>query len=356
MNNRALRLRLSLGVVAALVAVGLSVISVWADATPTPPSGGTIPIPPTATSTPGQTIPAATPTATSAAPAATPTTTPPPAATATSVATSTAIATATATATAAAAPGVPHDNRYFSQTGFRIDNDTIWDYFNRRGGVNTFGYPTSRTFTLQGFAVQFFQRRIVQLGPNGQARLLNTLDPGIMPYSSFNGAQMPSYDSALVTTAPSPTDAAATLAWVQAHAPDSWQGLPVNFYQTFVNTVTAPVAFPTGGDPSLLPGFNLEMWGIPTSNPQFDPNNRNFVYLRFQRGIMHFDAGCTCTQGILLADYLKAIMTGQNLPADLNQEAQGSAFYLQYDPNAPNWVHNPSLLPNTNLTNAFTQE
>jgi N-acetylneuraminic acid mutarotase len=251
---------------------------------------------------------------------------------------------------------IPHDNRYFPQTGFRIDNDVIWDYFNRRGGVNTFGYPVSRTFLFQGFQVQFFQRRIVQLGPDGHARLLNVLDPGLLPYTSFNFATVPAFDPALVATAPAPTNAPAVLAWVQAHAPDRFNGMPVNFYQTFQNTVPFSVAFPNGGNSSLLAGIDLEMWGIPTSAPMPDPHNHDFVYLRFQRGIMMFDTRCACTQGMLLADYLKSILAGQNLPADLAQEAQNSPFSKQYDPGQPNWVHTPSLLPNTDLTNAFTPE
>ena len=87
-----------------------------------------------------------------------------------------------------------------------------------------------------------------------------------------------------------------------------------------------------------------------------DPHNHDFVYLRFQRGIMMFDARCACTQGMLLADYLKSILTGQNLPADLDQEAKDSPFYQQYDPSAPNWVHDPRVLPDTDLSNAFTPE
>jgi len=251
---------------------------------------------------------------------------------------------------------VPHDDRYFPQTGYRIDNDTIWDYFQRRGGVNTFGYPTSRTFPFQGFTVQFFQRRIVQLGPDGQARLLNLLDPGIMPYTSFNFSTFPGVDSGLVATAPDPTDQPAVLAWVQQHAPDVVAGAPVHFDATFASTVSAQTAFPNGGDASLLPGLDLELWGIPTSQPMMDANNHNFISLRWQRGIMLFDASCTCTQGVLLADYLKAILTGQNLPADLAQEAASSPFLDQYDLAAPHWVHNPSLLPNTDFTNAFTPE
>jgi hypothetical protein len=326
--------KLALGVSVALIGMALAATSALAD-TPTPT--GTAPVTSTATGTAAAVT--NTPTATPIAVTTTPT----------------AIAV-TFTPTPTPTSSVAHDNRYFAQTGYRIDNDTIWDYFNRRGGVTTFGYPVSRTFLLQGFTVQFFQRRIVQLDQAGHARLLNVLDPGLMPYSSFNGATLPGIDSGLVASAPAPSDAAGVLSFVKAHAPDSFQGFPVNFYQTFLNTVQAPVAFPNGGDPALLPGFDLEMWGVPTSGVLVDPNNHNFVYLRFQRGIMHFDAGCNCTQGILLVDYLKSILTGQNLPADVDQEAQGSIFYKQYDPSQASWVHNPSLLPATDLTNAFNPE
>jgi hypothetical protein len=279
-----------------------------------------------------------------------------PTATATATETATPVPAATATSTPTPVPAVPHDNRYFAQTGYRIDNDTIWDYFNRRGGITTFGYPTSRTFTFQGFTVQFFQRRIVQLGPDGNARLLNLLDPGLLNYTSFNGSTFPGVDSALVATSPDPTNQPAVLAWVQQHAPDTVGGNQTNFYHTFATTVAAQVAFPNGGDPSLLPGIDLEMWGVPTSGAFTDPNNHNFIYLRWQRGIMMYDATTGLTQGILLADYLKAIITGQNLPSDVNQEAQASPFLGQYDPGQPKWVHNQSLLPNTDFTNAFTPE
>lgn len=251
-------------------------------------------------------------------------------------------------------PAPAPTDRYFAQTGFQVDNDAIWDYFNRRGGVATFGYPVSRVFVFQGFKTQMFQRRIVQLDENGHPRLLNLLDSGLMPYSSFNGALLPGVDSGLVASAPSPTDATRVLAFIQAHALNVFRGSPVNFLQTFNTTVSLGAAFPNGGDVSLLPGFNLELWGIPTSQPTPDPNNHNFVYQRFQRGAMHFDASCHCTQGILLADYFKSILTGQNLPADLDREARSSPYYRQYDPGQPNWVHHPDALPNTDLTNAFT--
>ena len=39
---------------------------------------------------------------------------------------------------------------------------------------------------------------------------------------------------------------------------------------------------------------------------------------------MHYDKVCGCTQGLLLADYLKALLTGDNLPGDLAAQAISS--------------------------------
>ncbi|HEY3079235.1 MAG TPA: hypothetical protein VGM69_04950 [Chloroflexota bacterium] len=249
----------------------------------------------------------------------------------------------------------PEDGRYFPQTGFRIDDDTVWDYFQRRGGVPTFGYPVSRTFLFRGVPVQFFQRRVVEIGPDGNPRQANLLDSELMPYTRINGATFPAADPALIAGAPPATDPVATLQFVQAHAVDVWRNRPVNFRLTFLNTVTYPTAFPRGGGhPNLLPGINLEMWGVPTSDPAYDPNNQGFVYQRWQRGIMHRDAGCDCTQGILLADYLKSIITGRNLPADLDRATRDSRLRDQYQPGSRRWMRDPDLLPGTDLTNAFT--
>ncbi|HEY0584433.1 MAG TPA: hypothetical protein VGE94_19780, partial [Chloroflexota bacterium] len=33
------------------------------------------------------------------------------------------------------------DARTFSQTGYRIDRDSFWEFFRARGGARTFGYP-----------------------------------------------------------------------------------------------------------------------------------------------------------------------------------------------------------------------
>src|SRR5207248_4786418 len=94
------------------------------------------------------------------------------------------------------------------------------------------------------------------------------------------------------------------------------------FQSTFFNTIGTEV----GGtdEPNILGLLALEIWGAPTSKPAYDPSNSNFIYQRFQRGIMHYDKSCGCTQGLLLADYLKALLTGQNLPADLAAQAASS--------------------------------
>ncbi len=254
----------------------------------------------------------------------------------------------------------PKDARYFSQTGFRIDNDVFWDYFNKRGGIRTFGYPVSRGFTLQGFPVQFFQRGILQLGPDGTARTLNLLDAGLMPYTRINGSSFPGPDQALADAAPrpgSPDYDVRVQEFLRNNAPNQFEGMAVNNFQTFQSTVTMQDAFPQGGgNPALLPLLNLELWGLPTSRPQRDPNNGNFVYVRFQRGIMHYDATSGATQGLLLADYLKSIMTGQNLPSDLEAQARESIFYRQYNPYKANWVDRPEQLGGTNLFWAFEKE
>lgn len=248
---------------------------------------------------------------------------------------------------------------YFPNTGFNISGPFL-DYFQHRGGKRTFGYPTSRTFTLLGSPVQFFQRRVLQLQPNGTVGQLNLLDPDVMPYTQINQATFPAADLSMTRGLPAPGTPkyiAKVIQYVQATAPDQWNGAPVRFFSTFASTVSPTDAFPTGKPhPELLPGINLEQWGVPTSLPAVDPNNHNFIYQRFQRGIMHYDRATGVTQGLLLADYFKEILTGQNLPPDLDAAARGSRFYRQYDSSQPRWVHDPVALPNTDLSLAFERQ
>jgi hypothetical protein len=98
----------------------------------------------------------------------------------------------------------------------------------------------------------------------------------------------------------------------------------------------------------------LEVWGFPTSSPAFDPGNRQFVYQRFQRGIMHYDHATRTTGGLLLGDWLKAVITGEGLPPDLAAQMEGSRFVRQYCPtNPPLALCRPDDLPHSNLSGAF---
>jgi hypothetical protein len=242
-------------------------------------------------------------------------------------------------------PEIAHDERYFSETGYRIDNDAIWSYFVARGRVPVFGFPVSRTFVLLGCQVQVFQRQIAQSCAGRDVSLMNLLDPDIFPYDLVNGSALPVADQSMKAETPSvgsPGYGSAIVDFVRASAPDSFEGLAVGFGRTFLAAVA--------GDNPLL---DLEIWGAPISRPRRDPGNTNFVYQRFQRGVMHFDAVSGRTQGLLLADYIKGILRGRDLPADLAQAARGSKYFAQYCPGSARWVCRAGELPATDLTFAF---
>ncbi len=242
----------------------------------------------------------------------------------------------TATPTTVSTPSSSGDQRFFEETRYRVDRDTFWDFFQRRGGVRTFGFPVSREFLLFGCSTQLFQRvAMQQCGGNGVGTL-NLLDDGLLPFTRFSGSTVPPPDKTLIDAAPLPTDpsyATKAIEFVRANAPDSLDGEPVRFLQTFLSTVSVDDAFPQGGDAGLVPLLNLQLWGLPTSKPAIDPNNHEFIYQRFQRGVMHYDRGCKCTQGLLLADYFKALLTGERLPQDLAVQAAGSGLLRAAAPN-----------------------
>jgi flagellum-specific peptidoglycan hydrolase FlgJ len=226
-------------------------------------------------------------------------------------------------------------DRFFAQTGYGVERDAFWDFFRHRGGTRTLGFPVSAAFPFQGCMVQFFQRLVLQQCGSAGVGTLNLLDDGLLPYSRINGSVFPSPDASLRSAAPGPLEDAyadKVTRFVRDNAPDTFEGEQVNFGKTFLSTVSASDAFPYGGDPALLPLINLQIWGFPTSRPQRDPSNRGFIYQRFQRGIMHYDTACRCTQGLLLADYLKALLTGQHLPPDLQADAQTSPLYRSAAP------------------------
>src|SRR5207237_10804197 len=152
-----------------------------------------------------------------------------------------------------------------------------------------------------GGRVQVLQRQVAQVCDGQGTRLMHLLDPDIFPYERVNGTVLPPPDNDLKARTPAvsaPNYGGAMFDFVRGNAPDTFEGQAVGFSRTFFGLITAAMA---GTDNPLV---NLEVWGAPISRPQRDPSNKNFVYQRFQRGVMHFDASNGKTQGLLLADYL----------------------------------------------------
>jgi hypothetical protein len=260
------------------------------------------------------------------------------------------------------APGAPtNDPSYFPATGYRISQPALLSYFQRRGGVRSLGYPISNDFMLLGKRVQLFQRQALEVHNDDSVGSLNLLDPDFLPLTHFDGLNLPPPDANLIASAPSPLDPdylGQAVAFVDQVVPDQWHGRDVNFHATFLSAVTCAEAFgpDEACDPALLPAFDLEIWGLPTSQPMADPNNNEFVYQRFQRGVMHYSASTGLTQGVLLGDWFKRVLMGSHVPPDAAQDLQGSAFLDQYAPNRPLGLARPDVLPATTLATAFSSD
>jgi hypothetical protein len=252
------------------------------------------------------------------------------------------------------------DPGFFPATGYRVSSPAVLSYFQHRGAVRTFGYPVSNEFPLLGKRVQIFQRQMLELSADGTVTPANILDPDVLPIDRIDGLNLPPTDPDLVASAPSPANPDYTtqaISYLSVYVPDEWNGLQVNFQTTFLNSVTCADAF--GSDPcetSLLPAFALELWGLPTSLPTTDPLNQEFVYQRFQRGIMHFSRATGLTQGLLLGDWLKRVMIGVDLSADLGPAVRHSPFFAQYAPSRPLALDRPNDLPDSSLAQAFRAE
>ena len=102
----------------------------------------------------------------------------------------------------------------------------------------------------------------------------------------LDGLTVPPADPALVFVAPTPDQpnyAARLDAFVEVTVPDAWNGQPVEFLSTWNDN---------GG---------ADVLGVPTSMPKADPNNPNFVYQRFQNGLLFFNASDGTTSVLPLA-------------------------------------------------------
>jgi hypothetical protein len=186
----------------------------------------------------------------------------------------------------------------------------------------------------------------------GSVARLNLLDSDIMPLTRANASIFPGPDDSLAASAPqvgSATYADDVVGFVRNVSPNSFNGRAVRYFDTFMGTVPPQ----PGASPATMTLLNLEIWGLPTSQPAADPGNGGFIYQRYQRGIMHYRSECDCTEGILIGEYFKAVITGANLPSDLEADMQGSRYYRQYAPGLRGAVARPDQLPSTDLTGAF---
>ena len=101
----------------------------------------------------------------------------------------------------------------------------------------------------------------------------------------LDGLTIPAIDPALVFVAPTPDQPnydARVQAFLSITVPDMWNGQPVDFLSTLNNT----------SDVAL---------GLPTSEPAADPHNPQFVYQRFQNGVLFYNAADGTTSALMFS-------------------------------------------------------
>ncbi|MBX5493576.1 MAG: cellulase family glycosylhydrolase, partial [Chloroflexi bacterium] len=254
------------------------------------------------------------------------------------------------------------NSRYFAETGFNIGNRYFAKFFRERGGLRTFGPPISRQFRYLGFPAQLFDTRLLLLNLDNSVFVVPLGNSTIFPFTQVDGMVLPGVDDSLLAQMPqdpnAPGYAEQTLARTLELVPDEFNGMPVNFRSTYLGTVVYEEAFPNGDQPpEVLPYLAFQVWGRPLSQPTPDPNDGNRIYQRFENGIMMFDATTGQTTSLPVGRYLKAVLTGQDLPADLEQAAQGTRFLRQYQEGAgAPALARPDELPDSNLADAFAVE
>jgi hypothetical protein len=233
------------------------------------------------------------------------------------------------------------DSPALTDTGFSITEDAVGTFFDQHGGTATFGAPISREFVLMGAPVQLFQNAALQVQPDGSVQVMQATGPDLVPYSQLNGLNVPAADPAMAFVVPSvdqPNYPARLQVFLQGSVPDTWNGAPVAFLSTLM----------AAGGPGV--------WGLPTSSPKADPNNPDFIYQRFQNGILLYDSAAATTQPLPMGEYLKALLTGQNLSPDLAGQAANSPLLRQYDPTRPRSLATLGKLTTSDLTDAFVPD
>jgi hypothetical protein len=206
---------------------------------------------------------------------------------------------------------------------------------------------------------------MLQVLDDGTVVPVNLLEAPFLTYDSLGDLMLPPPSPILVAAAPNPSApdyATRVQEFVLLSAPETFDGRETRFYSTYLGTVMFGDAFPDGnGDPNLLPGYDLEIWGVPTSLPGYrvigpDQIDPSIVLQRWQRGVMLRDHAAEATTAAPLGWVVASILQGWDLPPGIAQPAASGPLWAQYDPNAENSVARPDELPNTNLTQAFEPE
>jgi hypothetical protein len=109
----------------------------------------------------------------------------------------------------------------------------------------------------------------------GAALIFGLLTPtAAMAAGPLDGLTLPAADPALAFVTPTPDQPnydARLQAFLEITVPDTWNGMPVAFLSTLNDT-------------------GVDVLGVPTSAPKADPNNPDFVYQRFQNGLLFYNA------------------------------------------------------------------
>jgi len=235
------------------------------------------------------------------------------------------------------APPVLHDNRYFSLTAYRIDDEQISTFFQTYGMVQTFGYPASRRFTFLGCPVQFFQPQVIQNCPGQGAELINILDPDIFPFTVVNGSTFPPPDPTMKanTQVSDPNYSTAILTFINAkraqHIRRPAGELPELFQQPGQSDDLGRTDLTASSGPHQQQ-FHLS--ALPARDHALHPGHRHAEH-----------PGCRLPQ---VAD------PGRERPAGrAHALAQNSPYLKSYCPGQSLWMCRPNQVPGTDYTFAF---
>jgi hypothetical protein len=257
----------------------------------------------------------------------------------------------------------PDDQRFFTQTGFRIDDDAFWNYFQRMGGQRVFGYPLSRPIRLNGLKVQIFQNRALERLPSGEVISLSLLGPVFLPYrGNLVGSALAPDSYVLHVESPlrdEPNIGLRAWSFVKSHTSDvSDQGAATEFQTTYFGTVTCQDVYYDRACPDVTMRFlNFDLWGYPLSDPAPDPTQPNIMYQVFERGILRVDTSAHTMLTLAIGQIWQSLITGRDLTPELNVEAADSIYWRQYNNlNVEDGLHWPDDLPNSSLVSGFAAE